>query len=208
MIKSRVRWTKPINVAGFRVHPRQHQAHSEDHHSRPLRAALPRRRRRGAGRRLQGPRPVLGRHGRGLRPGVEGAGRRRLPLRADRRDRVRQVRRSRGAGAAQGARRRLERADRQIRRRHQPRAQERAGGNADRHASVPRQPRRPMARRRQLRRRSPSGCSTRSTSRSISSNTTRRAPARSRRCGSCRATRPSCSGSSRPRRRRWRARTS
>ena len=55
---------------------------------------------------------------------------------------------------------------------------------------------------------SPSGCSTRSTSRSISSNTTRRAPARSRRCGSCRATRPWCSASSRPRRRRWRTRTS
>ena len=26
MIRSRVRWTKPINVAGFRVHPRPHQA--------------------------------------------------------------------------------------------------------------------------------------------------------------------------------------
>ena len=32
--------------AGFRVHPRQHRAHSEDHHPRPLRAAFPRRRRR------------------------------------------------------------------------------------------------------------------------------------------------------------------
>ena len=52
---------------------------------------------------------------------------------------------------AQGARRRLERADRQIRRRHQPRAEERAVRHADRHASVPRQPRRPVALRGQLR---------------------------------------------------------
>ena len=35
--------------AGLRVHPRQHLAGAEDHHPRPLRAALPRRRRGGAG---------------------------------------------------------------------------------------------------------------------------------------------------------------
>src|SRR5215831_12508551 len=52
----------------------------------------------------------------------------------------------------------------------------------------------------------PSGYLTRSTSNSTSSNTTRRAPAHSRRCASCRPTRPWCSALSRPRRRRWRAR--
>ena len=140
--------------AGFRIHPRQHSAHSEDHHSRPLRAAFSRRRRRGAG--LDAYTDVdafwddtVEAFGRELR----GALQRRLPLRADRRDGVRQVRRSGSPGAAQEPRRRLERADRQIRRRHQSRAQGRAGRHADRHAPVPRQPRRPVALRRQLRRR-------------------------------------------------------
>ena len=84
----------------FRVPPRAHRAHAEDHHPRPLRAAFPRRRRRRARQRLPRPRSVLGRHGRGVRPGAHGAGRGRLPLRADRRDRLRQVRRSRRAGGA------------------------------------------------------------------------------------------------------------
>ena len=67
----------------LRVHRGQQQARSEDHDSRPVCAALPRRRRRGAGKRIQGRRSVLGRHGRGLRQGIEGARRCRLPLRAD-----------------------------------------------------------------------------------------------------------------------------
>ena len=193
--------------AGLRVHPRQHRPRSEDHHSRPLRAALPRRRRRRAGGRLQGRRPVLGRHGRGVRPGAGRAGRGRLPLRADRRDGVRQVRRSRGAAVAQGARRRLERADRQIHRRHQPRARERAGRACGSACICAAATAAASGTPRAATTTSPTGCSTRSTSRSTSSNTIRRAPARSRRCGWCRATRPWCSASSRPRRRRWRART-
>ena len=194
MIKSRVRWSKPINVAGFRVHPRQHQARSEDHHPRPLRAAFPRRRSRRAGRRLQGPRPVLGRHRRGLRQGIEGA--------RDAGCRYVQIDETAFAkfgdpevqAKLEGARRRLERADRQICRRHQPRAARTRRPEcrsacicAAATAAASGTPKAATTR-------SPSGCSTRSTFRSISSNTTRRAPARSRRCGWCRATRPWCSG--------------
>ena len=76
LINSRVRWTHPINVPDFEFIRANTSAGSEDHHPRPLRAAFSRRRRGGAGARLQGRRAVLGRHGGGVRPGARRARRR------------------------------------------------------------------------------------------------------------------------------------
>ena len=168
----------------FRLHPIANaSAGAEDHHPRPLRAALSRRRRRRAGDRLQRPRRSSG-----TTPSRRSAASSQALAEAG--CRYVQIDETAFAkfgdpevqAAAQGARRRLERADRQIHRRHQPRA-ERAAGSAHRHASVPRQPRRPVAFRRQLRRGRRAAVQRAEHQRSTSWNTIRRAPAPSRRCG-------------------------
>ena len=159
---------------------------AEDHDPRSLRAALPRRQCRGAGERLQRHGSVLVGHGGGLHQGAARARRRRLPLRADRRNGVCQIRRSRRAGDARRARRRLEPTDRHA-------------ISPSPTASCARRPRNctsacicaaaiaaaigiPKA----VTKRSRTGCSTRSKSRSIFSNTTYRERAILRRCALCR----------------------
>ena len=133
-----------------------------------------------------------------------GAGR--LPLCADRRNRVRQVRRSGRAGDFGGARRRLERTDRHLHRDDQPRAARCAEDLTHRHASVPGQSRRALACRRQLRggRRAAVQCARNSVL--FPRIRHRRAPAISRHCASFPSTSRSCSDWFRPRRRRWKTR--
>ncbi len=95
MINSRVQWTKPINVDDFlyikantALMPKITIPGPCALHFRGGDAAV-------SGQCLYRRRQILGRHGRGLRPRAGRARRRRLPLRADRRDGLRQVRRSR-----------------------------------------------------------------------------------------------------------------
>ena len=78
---------------------------AEDHDSRPLRAALPRRRCRGNGKCLQGRGSVLVGHRRRFHARASRACRGGLSLCPDRRDRLRQIRRSPRAERARSARR-------------------------------------------------------------------------------------------------------
>ena len=99
MIKSRVRWSHPINVPDFASSTPTPSIRRSPSPA-PARCTFAAATRR-AGRRLR-TRPVLGRHGRGVRQGIAGARQRRLPLRADRRTAFAKLA-IRGAGLAQGA---------------------------------------------------------------------------------------------------------
>ena len=208
MRQRKMRRTQPLALDEFVFLRGDHQGDAEDHAAGAVDHALPALHRLRRPHVYAGRRELLRRSGRGLPQEIADLVAGRLPLPAARRGRRRAAVRSRAsARQVAGGGRRSRRAGRPLHRRHQPARSRPPGRRRGRRAHVPRQLQGPLSRRRRLRVGRRAVLQPAPTPIISCSSTTRRAPAISRRCASCRRARASCSASSAARRPRWKAST-